>query len=285
MAAGHGCTARHIRSGILLFQPDPGREGKGISEKSCFRDPVEGQLYAYPSVEFLGYMAPEINKSSLYDIIADIDLSEDGRMFLVNEEGRIVVSKDGAQTGEPLDTDYMKCFDGKEAFYENVSVEGVPYSVYVSRPTTNNWHILLALPRADYMRDISNLRNIVIVITAIIILLAVFAFLFISKSTTSSIQTLVHSMEDFGQGNFEVNCRIDSEDEIGRLGQAFNKMVNYIRTHTRAPVSINDVAQNIKKSRSYIAFSSTGWIRSFGIKISDSASSISKATVSLSPYL
>ena len=187
------------------------------------------RLYAYPSVEFLGYMALEINKSSLHDIIADIDLSEDGRMFLINEEGRIVVSKDGAQTGEPLDTDYMKCFDGKEAFYENVSVEGVPYSVYVSRPTANNWHILLALPRADYMRDISNLRNIVIVITVIIILLAVFAFLFISKSTTSSIQTLVHSMEDFGQGNFEVNCRIDSEDEIGRLGQAFNKMVKDMR--------------------------------------------------------
>lgn len=184
-----------------------------------------GRLYAYPSVDFLGYMALEIRKSSLHTIIADIDLSEDGKVFLVNEDGDIVVSKDGSQVGEPLDMAYMECFNGEEAFYEDISIDGVPYSVYISKPTSNKWHILLALPRADYMRDISNLRNIVIAITAVIIFFAVFAFLLISKSTTRSIQTLVCSMEDFGQGNFDANCQIDSEDEIGRLGLAFNKMV------------------------------------------------------------
>lgn len=183
------------------------------------------KLYAYPSVDFLGYMALEIKKSGLHDIIADIDLSEKGQVFLVNQEGEIVVSKDGAQAGEQMDTAYRECLTGEEAFYENRLVGGISYSVYVSKPTRNNWYILLALPRADYMHDISSLRNIVVALTAVIIFFAVLAFLLISKSTTRSIQTLVHSMEDFGQGNFEVNCQIDSEDEIGRLGQVFNKMV------------------------------------------------------------
>lgn len=187
------------------------------------------RLYAYPSVDFLGYMALEVKKSGLYDVIADIDLSEGGEVFLVNEAGNIVVSKNGAQVGEQLNAAYRECFNGEEAFYESVSVEGVPYSVYISKPTSNNWHILLALPRMDYMRDISNLRNVVVALTAVIILFAVLAFFLVSKSTTRSIQTLARSMEDFGQGNFEVNCEIQSEDEIGRLGQAFNKMVKDMR--------------------------------------------------------
>lgn len=32
-------------------------------------------------------------------------------------------------------------------------------------------------------------------------------------------------MERFGQGDFEVNCIVESEDEIGKLSRSFNQMV------------------------------------------------------------
>lgn len=182
-------------------------------------------LNAFPTQELLGYVALDVSEKSLYDIIADIELSWDGKVFLVNEEGRILATKDDSLLGESLEEAYMDCFGREEAFYGNVPIDGAGYSIYNSPAISNGWHMVLAIPRDYYVRDIVELRNIVLWITLIIACLAVVSSILISRSITRPIEDLSQAMEEFGQGNFEINCEIDSEDEIGRLSRTFNQMV------------------------------------------------------------
>lgn len=183
-------------------------------------------LNAFPNQELLGYVALDINEKSLYNIIADIELSWAGKVFLVNEEGRILATEDEALLGEELEPGYMECFGEKEAFYGDAAIDNIRYSVYNSPAIFNGWHMVLAIPRDYYIKDIVELRNIVILITMIVACLAVFASVVISRSITRPIADLSKAMEEFGQGNFDINCEVDSEDEIGHLSRTFNQMVS-----------------------------------------------------------
>lgn len=184
------------------------------------------KLYEFSSQELLGHVALDVNEKSLYSIIEDIDLSKSGRVFLVNEEGRILATESDTLLGEPLEEPYMNCFGAKEAFYNDVLIDNTRYSVYNSGAISNGWHMVLAIPRDYYMRDITELRNIVILITLLTACIAALMSVLISGSITRPIRDLSQAMENFGQGNFDINCKVDSEDEIGRLSHTFNQMVS-----------------------------------------------------------
>jgi two-component system sensor histidine kinase YesM len=183
------------------------------------------KLYAFPTQSLLGYIALDVNAKSLYDIIADIDLTKSGRIFLVNEEGRILATESETLSGELLDEPYRNFLGENEAFYNNVRVGNTYYSVYNSGAISNGWYMVLAIPRDYYMRDITKLKNVIIPITFTTALLTALLSILVSRGITRPLRFLSGAMEDFGQGNFDINCQVDSEDEIGRLSHTFNQMV------------------------------------------------------------
>ncbi|WP_313076188.1 sensor histidine kinase [Lacrimispora sp.] len=183
------------------------------------------QLNAFSSQSLLGYIALDVNARSLYDIIADIDLTQSGRIFLVNEEGRILVTESEVSSGELLGEPYRKYFGQEEAFYNNVRVGNTYYSVYNSGAISNGWHMMLAIPRDYYMRDITRLQNAILPIALVTAFVTAMLSIFVARGITRPMRNLSQAMEDFGQGNFDINCQVDSEDEIGRLSHTFNQMV------------------------------------------------------------
>lgn len=183
------------------------------------------KLYAFPTQSLLGYIALDVNAKSLYDIIADIDLTKSGRIFLVNEEGRILATESETLSGELLDEPYSNFLGENEAFYNNVRVGNTYYSVYNSGAISNGWYMVLAIPRDYYMRDITKLKNVIIPITLTTAFLTALLSILVSRGITRPIRFLSGAMENFGQGNFDINCQVDSEDEIGRLSHTFNQMV------------------------------------------------------------
>lgn len=183
------------------------------------------KLYAFPTQSLLGYIALDVNAKSLYDIIADIDLTKSGRIFLVNEEGRILATESETLSGELLDEPYRNFLGENEAFYNNVRVGNTYYSVYNSGAISNGWYMVLAIPRDYYMRDITKLKNVIIPITLTTAFLTAMLSILVSRGITRPIRFLSGAMENFGQGNFDINCQVDSEDEIGRLSHTFNQMV------------------------------------------------------------
>ena len=124
-----------------------------------------------------------------------------------------------------MDEPYRNFLGENEAFYNNVRVGNTYYSVYNSGAISNGWYMVLAIPRDYYMRDISKLKNVIIPITLTTAFLTALLSILVSRGITSPIRFLSGAMENFGQGNFDINCQVDSEDEIGRLSHTFNQMV------------------------------------------------------------
>ena len=179
--------------------------------------------------EKLAKAAVSVDRKMIRELMTDIELAENGKAFLIDPDGIVVASDDEKTEGEKLSV-YESYRTENESFYRNEKISGVNYSIYCSDPISNGWQLLLVLPRSEYIKDVYELRTVTIFIMAAILCLGVILMRIATNKTTRSIRRLSEAMEEFGQGNFEVNCRIDSEDEIGSLSQSFNRMVTDINS-------------------------------------------------------
>ena len=219
-------TYTKIRSGTPLDIREYIRDENQYWEVKNGHIVLMKKLYGFPSKKSLGYVALDVNEKSLYDIISDIDLSQTGNVFLVNEEGRILAASSKELSGELLKEPYISCFGEKEAFYRDVKIGDQNYSIYNSAAISNGWHMMLAIPRDYYLRDVKKLKNIVILVTIITACMAALISALVSRNMTKPLRELTRAMENFGQGDFNINCEVNSEDEFGRLSHTFNQMVN-----------------------------------------------------------
>jgi len=72
--------------------------------------------------------------------------------------------------------------------------------------------------------------NTVAILSAITIVVSIFISFYISKAITKPMQELVDILEDVANGNFNVNIRADSKDEIGMLALSTKHLVDSLKT-------------------------------------------------------
>jgi two-component system nitrogen regulation sensor histidine kinase NtrY len=112
--------------------------------------------------------------------------------------------------------------------------------------------------------------------TSMIVFMAMWVALKISKGITEPIGTLANATEDIAAGNFDVNIDIERDDEIGMLVTSFNKMVREVSDSReslerayfeadRRRVSMESIVENVEAG--VISFDDRGKIQT----INDSA--------------
>ncbi|MBK1811187.1 HAMP domain-containing histidine kinase [Clostridium sp. YIM B02505] len=78
----------------------------------------------------------------------------------------------------------------------------------------------------NYSKNFKNISNIFAVLIFFVIL--IFSLLF-SKQITRPIKKLAEASEDVAKGNFEIDLKVQTKDEIGYLAERFNIMVGKIK--------------------------------------------------------
>ena len=179
--------------------------------------------------ENLGKEVLCVNRDILLELMDDLKLYENGKAFLIDSDGVVVATADGEMEGKQL-TKYSKYITEDENFYRNEKLDNESYSIFCSKPISNGWRLLLVLPRSEYIKDVYDLRLITFIIMAVILFAGVIMMNIVTKKNTRSIRELSDAMEKFGQGDFDINCNIESSDEIGKLSQRFNSMVDAINS-------------------------------------------------------
>ncbi len=112
--------------------------------------------------------------------------------------------------------------------------------------------------------------------TSMIVFMAMWIALKLSKGITEPIGTLANATEDIAAGNFDVNIDIERDDEIGMLVTSFNKMVREVSDSReslesayfeadRRRVSMESIVENVEAG--VISFDDRGKVQT----INDSA--------------
>ena len=138
---------------------------------------LKKQLRSYKDQAVIGELVLAVNAPVFYDLVKEIFKDTESEAFLINEEDRIIVTRNPADTGEVLDGAYLT---GKpdQRNLNGVSVEGRNMGIYISNSRKTNWRLVLAVPETYYMKDVWKLRNfnnLLFLLTGIVVSVSVTA--------------------------------------------------------------------------------------------------------------
>ena len=162
-------------------------------------------------------------------------LQETGEVYLVNRD-RLMVSEsifvENAAFQQRVDSEPVRlCFE------EGQSVGGMTYTDYrgvdifgVSYCENNLGFVMLTeVDESVVLQPIYELQQTIIVIGASIMAVASAAAFVLSQRISSPIQKLRNATNEISKGNFDVQTKIQTNDEIGELSSSFDSMANTIK--------------------------------------------------------
>jgi len=114
--------------------------------------------------------------------------------------------------------------------YRNVAVFGSYSSIEIAG---RKWAVIAEIDVEEAMVSIYTLRNSIIILS-IIVSLIIFGLVFvISKRISLPLIKLKQAAEIIASGNYDIQIENKTNDEIGELTEAFNKMSETINTQTQ----------------------------------------------------
>ena len=133
---------------------------------------------------------------------------------------------------------------------ETLGLQGEPYVAAATQLTgvNNAGFIVVARPRARVVgKATSDLIPLVLQSAGAALLLAVMVSPLISRALTRPLGELQSAAEDIAAGNYSRRVRLRGNDEIGVVGQAFNRMADAVeRTRTQQHDFLANVSHELK---------------------------------------
>jgi class 3 adenylate cyclase len=234
---------------ILLFNPQ-GRilctllEGRSQTGHEAEHIPVQGiateeasfdyivfkdHLYAIHTESLnlfnrmIGYL--QIGLPLREKLVQNVGKWVDGHVsFIVNS--RSIISTPGIESSALLDE--MKMAAGKN-LPVTVTFSGQPWAVFpelLNARKPEEGSMVYAIPLDKTLEPFRRIRYILILTALGGTCIAVILAFLLSKGLTAPIQELVKGTDRIARGHFDFKVDIQSRDEVGMLGRAFNSMVD-----------------------------------------------------------
>jgi signal transduction histidine kinase len=133
---------------------------------------------------------------------------------------------------------------------ETLALQGQPYVVAATQLTgvNNAGYVVVARPRARVIaKATGDLIPLVLQSAGAALVLAVLVSALISRALTRPLSELQSAAEDIAAGNYSRRVRLRGGDEIGVVGQAFNRMAEAVeRTRTQQHDFLANVSHELK---------------------------------------
>lgn len=175
----------------------------------------------------VGLVSVDFEKSTLLSILGNSEFTGNGAVYLVRQDGTLACGLDSATGQELTRLDSAAAAGIKSG--EGVAIYSDTVLTAVSRPVWATWRIVFTSPVRDLLAPSKNLRWQLILFTLLVGVIVYFLAFFYARYNARRINTLAKKIRVVQTGDFNVNCVVDSADEIGELQSSFNVMVRRIR--------------------------------------------------------
>ncbi|BBI43231.1 methyl-accepting chemotaxis protein [Pseudomonas syringae] len=197
----------------------------------------------------LGVLGVDLALTSVVTTLSSQTFNGLGYPFIVNADGKILVSPDDSMQLKTLTEIYGQDIDTKAPRFWPVSRNGaeqILHFVPITGLPGQTWYLGVAIDQNKAFAALRSVRVTALAAT-IMTLLCVTALLLISiRVLTSPLRTMGAAMNDIANGDGDLTRRLDtsSQDEFGELAKAFNGFVTKIHNSL---TSVQSVAGGLAK--------------------------------------
>jgi methyl-accepting chemotaxis protein len=196
---------------------------KVISEVRSLKD-----VYTSKNV---GVIKVNVKPKLFQDALAKIKIGQNGYMFIVDKDGYIISHPDEKMIGEnkkgtevidkALSQESSGTFNYKDS---NTDM----FAVYTSSDKTG-WRYVAVVPNKELTGSARSIVSIITVMSLVCLILTVIGTIFISYLISHPIKKIAQAMYRMENGDLTVMVDYNSKDELGQLGDNFNKMAQNLR--------------------------------------------------------
>lgn len=178
-----------------------------------------------------GVVTIDMQEENFNGLFKSGGLSYDGNVFLIDSNGS-VLGRYGSSN--ELDVDYYlsmykEKYQGQKSTEMSILVDEATI-MGISAPVYTDIR-LLSISSFEKLLMVSNrLKNQMIILSVLVGVIVYILAYFLSLYNSKRIKTLAEQIKLIDNGNFKVNCIVDSEDEIGELQNSFNFMARKINS-------------------------------------------------------
>ena len=211
----------------------------------------------YNNGEFAGVVGMDILINDLQSEIIDINLGEGTYAFLVNEMGDIIASPfiDKSATKFEniggLQSEYLQ-ISSRILSYRSGIISSNDFYLAYEPINVANWVLCIRIPQTLILAPVRAIENIIkrmIFIFAIVfVLVAIFSLINVRLFTnklTKPISDLKYDVEEISSGNLDYMARVEGNDEISDLANAFNDMTLSLKNYIKDLTSITAEKERI----------------------------------------
>ncbi|MFC5470259.1 sensor histidine kinase [Cohnella suwonensis] len=175
----------------------------------------------------LGTMLIAVDLSFIGDIVRNFETNERADLWVMEPTGRIVFHTNRSLIGT-IDQDRSRYPVLNGSFRK--SVDGEPAKLVSANQTDKlGWILVHSIPLRDLNERADLIRNVTVFVFGAIVIAASLIAIVIAYNMTRPLKKLSGLMKTVERGDFQVDLKVHSGDEIGTLARSFNSMIATIR--------------------------------------------------------
>jgi methyl-accepting chemotaxis protein len=229
-----------------LFVGDPAVDANDGSISATVKTVVKDGQGRFIGIGGMDILIDTIGKN----LLAPIKYREEGQAFLMTDEGKLVYFPGFSKSFPPgslaqgVDTEFedsegfaslSRAMQANAAGFADVTFQGVPQRVSFVEVggdyPQQKWHLAFMLPREVIEAPVTKALWDASLMALVIILLVSATVWGMLLPFRRQLNKLLAAMEDIAQGDSNLSQRIhmDREDELGQLGEAFNRFAKKVQ--------------------------------------------------------
>jgi len=196
---------------------------------------------------------------ALSQMVSEISYKETGYAYLINNEGTAVahpnsewvLSQNNLIAQAATNPDYADLaalaqhmitrevgsgsydFEGAEKLVGYAPVEGTP------------WILVLAVESSEILAQVNALTNTLITLCLIVVAVGAVISFFVSTGIARPIHKITLAAQQIADGNFNVELKVKSKDEVGKLAEAFGRTIEQLSNYQGYIDEISDALQSV----------------------------------------
>ena len=170
----------------------------------------------------IGYINVVCENEFFGSLIQDIVDIYSSRVYVINEENKVMCSNDGSNIGKQLLNEVL--YTSKNY----ITFENITFYAYKDKKMSNNWTLIYLVPLNELRKEVVPFMIFSILFSIGCILCGVLASYYYTRRIISPLEELNKSMEAVEKGDFTKRLPVRSNDEIGQLVKRYNQMAEKI---------------------------------------------------------
>jgi two-component system sensor histidine kinase YesM len=246
MAGGLGASASRFESPqFLALQDQANQDWLGaldptdnlphwFAPSTKFARSQEGDLHAVRRIPndldlsaSVGYVRADVRARGFEEILDKAEFSPETATFLVDRTGALVARSQRARQLDPAELGQLAAVTGGP--WPSATVHQTDYRVGRASIGPTGWTLVTAIPNRDIGAFGEQVRNLLLVLLAVMLPLMVPVSLWAASSSTRRLDALLAGVRHLGEGGLDITLAENGRDEIGELTRNFNGMVGRIR--------------------------------------------------------